>query len=312
MNLAKRARDVEDRGLSPREAVILWMREAHAFDSRLDYARWLMDEPDDSYPLIRMPRQVVAAVRAEHKGIPDAQLRPRLYRVQKDLLFLYHLQSEMNEHVLESEEPFRLRLRLLGEKLRGLVYQIHSVDGDRLKCFELPENLTRPGRKRKKTQEEKALEKHILSWPGEEALLWAEVTSVKEAERLIAARYLDGEPLFFPQAERALDEMLALLDGLFEVYESVLDGRPPETDVDFARWIAGERPRTKLRSKKQGETELRVRFDVSRAARCLAERFIVRARAEALQQLGEGNAAAELIRDWMRADDETRLGSATR
>jgi len=45
--------------------------------------RWLLDQPDESYPLIRMPRQVVDAVRARHKGVKDERLRDQFYQVQK-------------------------------------------------------------------------------------------------------------------------------------------------------------------------------------------------------------------------------------
>ena len=64
MSLSRRLDDLEDHHLTPKEAVICWIREAHQFDSLLDYGRWLLEQPEDAYPLIRMPRQVVAAVRA--------------------------------------------------------------------------------------------------------------------------------------------------------------------------------------------------------------------------------------------------------
>ena len=64
MTLAKRLCELEDHGLTPQEAMILWMREAHGFGSYERYARWLIDQPDYVYPLIRMPAQVVGACTA--------------------------------------------------------------------------------------------------------------------------------------------------------------------------------------------------------------------------------------------------------
>ena len=53
MSFDKRIGDVED-NLTPKEAVIYWMQEAHQCDSLLAYGRWLMDQPEDVYPLIRI------------------------------------------------------------------------------------------------------------------------------------------------------------------------------------------------------------------------------------------------------------------
>ena len=48
MSLATRMASVEHHNLAPKEAVILWMREAHQFGSYQSYARWLIDQPDDA------------------------------------------------------------------------------------------------------------------------------------------------------------------------------------------------------------------------------------------------------------------------
>ena len=46
MTLAKRLTAIEGDNLTPQQAVILWMREAHEFGSWAAYARWLLDQPD--------------------------------------------------------------------------------------------------------------------------------------------------------------------------------------------------------------------------------------------------------------------------
>ena len=138
MSLVKRVGDVEE-NFTPKEAVICWMREAHEFDSLLTYGRWLLDQPEDVYPLIRMPRQVVAAVRRKNKGTPDMRLREEFYRVQRDLLFLYHLHQQVNLQALQQEEALHLRMELLNEKLRSLIYHVAVVDGRRLEGLKLPD-----------------------------------------------------------------------------------------------------------------------------------------------------------------------------
>src|SRR5665811_2262978 len=123
MSFDKRIADVED-NLTPKEAVIYWMREAHRCDSLLTYGRWLMDQPEDAYPLIRLPKQVVAAIRARNKGTPDLRLGDQFYRVQKDVFFLYYLHNQVNLRALEEEEALRLKVTLLSEKLRSLIRRI--------------------------------------------------------------------------------------------------------------------------------------------------------------------------------------------
>ena len=71
-----------------------------------------MEQPEDAYPLIRMPRQVVAAVRNRNKGKPDVLLRDEFYRVQKDLVFLYHLHTQVNLQAVQDEDLFVDRTRL--------------------------------------------------------------------------------------------------------------------------------------------------------------------------------------------------------
>src|SRR5664279_4561489 len=121
MSFDKRIENMEG-NLTPKEAVIYWMQEAHQCDSLLAYGRWLMDQPEDVYPLIRLPKQVVAAVRARNKGTPDLRLRDQFYRVQKDVLFLYHLHNQVNLQALQEEEALHLRMELLNERLRSLIY----------------------------------------------------------------------------------------------------------------------------------------------------------------------------------------------
>ena len=255
-----------------------------------------------------MPRQVVAAVRAHNKGVPDQRLRDHFYRVQKDVLFLFHLHSQINEHAFETEETRQLRLQLLRERLRALILRTWGGEQDRFDDAPPARASGRTARRRRKTPEETALERDIVDWPVEEALLWAEVISLKEAERILSVRYVAGESLFFPQTLRALDETLESLVSLYGSYESVLDGRPPEGDADFARWMSAKERRDKPTSRTSGDTEPPLRPRTTRIARGLAERFVMRARAETLQQLGEGDAGIALMQDWMRSEAADPVG----
>ena len=304
MSFDKRIENMEG-NLTPKEAVIYWMQEAHQCDSLLAYGRWLMDQPKDVYPLIRMPRQVVAAVRARNKGTPDLRLRDQFYRVQKDVLFLYHLHNQVNLQALQEEEALHLRMELLNERLRSLIYHVAVVDGRRLEGLKLPDEVPAPRprrRRRKKTTEEAELDQALTSWSAEEALLRGEILAFQEAERLISRRYFGGEDLLFPQSARTLHEVLEHLASARDLYRTMIDRRPPESEKELLRWVLEEPtmespdlPTVAL------EDLAETRPDTGRTARTLAEHHVLMARAEALDALGEREASMRLVENWVRS-----------
>src|SRR5680860_679066 len=276
MSLAKRVEDVED-NFTPREAVICWMQEAHQFDSLLAYGRWLLDQPDDAYPLIRMPKQVVAAVRRKHKGTPDSHLRDQFHRVQKDVLFLYHLHIQVNLRALQEEEALHLKVELLSERLRSLISHTAAVDGRRVEGVKVSDvaRTKPPRRRRRMTKEEVDLQEALDAWLFEENLTWGKVVTFQEAERLISRRYFGGEDLLFPQSVRTLHEVLGHLATARDLYRTMIDRRPPESEEGLLALVL-EKPTKDSpgHPPASSETWAEKRPDTGRAARCLAEQHI--------------------------------------
>ena len=299
MTTSKKIKDLEDHNLTPREAVILWMREAHQFDSLIAYGSWLAHQSDDAYPLIRMPAQVVAAVRARNKGTRNEDLRNEFYRAQKDVLFLYQIHKQLNMRAIQEEEARELKVQMLVEKLKGLIDHVYLCDMARLKGFEFPQDLSSPLPERTKTKHELSLNEEILSWPREEMLLWGEVMSFTEASRTLSEHYFAGEELLYPNVRRTLDSTLDLLAGLREAYHETLDMRPPESDEDFILWMAQDKGVKSRKTSGDDAADDMPRPSVKRAARALAEHVVLMARAEALDDLGERDVGIKLVHDWM-------------
>jgi hypothetical protein len=101
---------------------------------------------------------------------------------------------------------------------------------------------------------------------------------------------------------RKLEATLAIVAGLDEVYRDVLRQRPPESDDAFLSWLIAERDEKELpalpapaepRSDKRQETKV--------AARSQAQHFVVMARSETLEKLGETETSIEVVEDWTRA-----------
>src|SRR5680860_1436890 len=118
MSSEGRRLDRIESSLSPTQAVILWLEGAHQHGSLLAHACWLLDQPDDSYPLVKMPRQVVEAVRTAMKGKPTADVDREIYRVQRDVLFLFHLATDLNAWALERAETLGPKGQLLSEQFQ--------------------------------------------------------------------------------------------------------------------------------------------------------------------------------------------------
>lgn len=307
MSLATRVGAVEDHHLTPKEAVICWIREAHQFDSPLEYGRWLLEQPEDASPLVRLPRQVVAACRKRNTGTPDHHLRDEIYQVQKDLLFLYFLHSRVNLRLLHEQEAFALRLTLLGQRLRMLMQQVATVDEERLRRLAAADGPggRPPASWQKKTKADLELDQAVDSWQAEEDALRADICATQEAANLISRRYLGAEELFFPAQLEFLRTLLEALAGFRDLYRHLLRKRPPRSVEGFLRWLAeGPAPEPGDSEPPDGAHAHENTESLRQAARARAEEHILMARSEALDTLGEHEASARLMEDWMRTREE--------
>ena len=92
--------------LTPRQAFLLWMGEAHGYGSLEDYARSIKGGPESAWPLVRLPDQVTKAVEQAMKGEPPDLIRRRVRQALRDVLFLFHLHQQVNRTFLEQERCF--------------------------------------------------------------------------------------------------------------------------------------------------------------------------------------------------------------
>jgi hypothetical protein len=292
VTLATRIDKLED-GLPPREAMTLWMKEAHSFGSFVAHARWLIDQPEEVYPLVRMPAQVVAHVRAQRKGTADHLLRDEFYRAQKDVVFLYFLHKQVNLKFLLDQEALQLRVVLLIRRLGILIHEQYDRDDMRLKRLGLEGTRNRkPGKAEQKLT--LRYREHVEEWPKEARDLLSRLLVFHEAVRILSNRYLYSADLLFPEARESLEWNLETIAKLKEQYVDGILGGVPEGDKEFRLWVLAledERP-------EENEDDLPELPDwppdLSGPARDLAQTIISQAKAEALEKLGEHRAAEEL------------------
>jgi len=139
---------------------------------------------------------------------------------------------------------------------------------------------------------------------GSSSAAWGEVLVFREAERLISRRYLGGEHVLYPHSARVLHEVLEQLAESKKICQTMIDRRPPKSDEGLLRWVLGEPTQESLDPPAVPLEDLTEKSpDTGRAARSLAEQYVLIGRAEALDALGERDAGVRLVEDWLRSRD---------
>src|SRR5712691_13042331 len=115
----KRLAKVET-SLTPKQAVLLWMEEAHKFGSMHQYALSMKGQPDGTFLLIKLPKQVETAVRDSMKGQKREWVDRAVDRALKDVFFLFKLQFQANIDLLQEKQKLAMILAWLFEKLHRL------------------------------------------------------------------------------------------------------------------------------------------------------------------------------------------------
>jgi hypothetical protein len=71
---SKRRLDKLEVSLTPKQTILLWMEEAHQYDTMEQYVRSLKPGPDSAWPLCLLPEKVSTAVEQVVKGRPRQEV----------------------------------------------------------------------------------------------------------------------------------------------------------------------------------------------------------------------------------------------
>ena len=121
MTSGKRRLDKLESNLTPKQAMLHWMAEAHQFGSLEEYARHMKTQPDNAWPLRRLGDQIRAAVEQTLKGRPKEEINRAQHQADLDVLFLFHLHQQANSRLAERDRYFATRSLLLVQQLSALV-----------------------------------------------------------------------------------------------------------------------------------------------------------------------------------------------
>jgi hypothetical protein len=267
MTTGGRRLDKLEGSLSPSEAVLLWMVEAHQYPTVSAYMDSLKDAPDTRYPMMHLPEQVAQAVRTARKGEKPEVIRRAERTAVREVAFLFYLQLQVNTRLWGDWRAMCLHLAYTASELR------HRCTDDNPSVADLTDARQRAG--------------DTLS----EFLQW------EIAIRKIAARYYAGMSPLFPQHARML---AAALQHAAQVVTIFNDHR------DYLTWVRTQKAMGKHRTSPPlpvAPIDLDgLESAITPAGIDLARHIVVMAQAEAAEFLGETRQALALVRSHLWPD----------
>jgi hypothetical protein len=195
--MSNRRLDKLEDSLSPKEAVIHWLSESHAYGSLPAYVESLIDQPDTAQPFIAVPAQVEKAVWESMRGQRPAFVKKVMRETTGDTVFLLRLVIGLNVHIEETLRVERLRHAALYWWSRSLGPERRTKGG--------PKDVGHP------------------DWEHGVATLRGVLLGTDRARAAAEAKYLDGHDCLLPESAAAWRD-------LFEAAEVLAGGLRPDAD----------------------------------------------------------------------------------
>jgi hypothetical protein len=217
MTLARRLAKLEA-AITPTEAVLAWLAEAHASPTLPDHVASIHDAPSEAWPLVRIAAQVKASVRASVRGRPEEVWQAVRARVG-DAFFLVELVLQLNLAARQACDTEGLRWALL-VKWRGLLAAEAELaqrtgHGD-------PERAAREAQ----------------DWRDVVALSLTRLYTEDAARASLERRYLEGQPVLFPLLAQEGADLVGHLEWLAEHADTIFG---PTRDNSDDGWLNGLR-----------------------------------------------------------------------
>lgn len=279
--------------LGPREAVIVWLKEAQEFGSLLTYMVWLRQQPEDAWPLLRLTRHVTTTAGKRLRGQKPEEMARTREQAERSAIFLLALVVTANAEVARREEQLREEvLRLLCACPLGAYQALAGTERLREEFLHAPARPTRGELPRPGAAVDTL---SGLAAAIRQAHLRALV--LEQSVRVLSTRYVKGEDLLFPDLRSRLELITRTLGELAATNES-LRATYPETAADLRKQLLGEalgrrhaRPSANPASDVFGGGETTVTDTAVQAA----EHLLLLAKAEAHTLLGKTHPARLLL-----------------
>jgi len=260
VSTARRLDHLEN-SLTPLEAVLLWLAEAHAHPSVNAYVLTLQDQPLAAYPLVWLPDLVEPGVRAARKGEPRSDVDHAVFEAKRDLAFLYELAMECNLVWFERERTVTLGYMLVVEQLSRLLEWEPRIA------------------KVRKGKDWDTYLRLAAAFVDHADRFQREVLVVDAAIRAVGVKYFGGAAVLWPETAAAIARLLQDYAFVGEFYNDQVAEAPPLRKLPRYRASTAEA----LRGTSDGAVAVMTAYLVDRA------------KAETLRLVGEDNQACDLM-----------------
>ncbi len=195
-------------GLPPKEATLLWLQEAHAHGSLVDYCRWLVDRPLADAPLVRIREQALTAVRQAMRGVPYEQVFEVESQTLRDAAFLFQLPMRINATAEDTLRIDGLRYGMLSWEMRAISAEGHVDPGP-------------------------TIAERWARWHANVATLRSELSTKDGAFNLLEGRYLDGHITLFPDAVERWERLREAVEDLGSIGgPAIAEGQLPSSSPE--------------------------------------------------------------------------------
>lgn len=253
--------DKIETSLTPTQAAVLWMDEAHEFPSMAAYVDSLLDGPDAAWPLYRLADLIETATLEAVKGRPKDVRDRAVKRALRDVAFLFFVHQGANERIHQEWRGMHRGVELLAAGWRKAApVGTSEIDRD-------------DGRSE--------------DWRIRAKALLAELYEYREAMDLLSRTYFAGHPLLFRDAADGLEFCIEAAGTLVEAHNdeiafSARERQPAEWEGLLVDVEA-------------------VRDGIQESAQQLVEDFAALAKGEAMELVGESKQSRTLVKRYHQA-----------
>ena len=106
--------------LTPKEAVMVWLKETNRYADIMEYIKYLKDQPEALRPIPRVTNQVESATREAMKGQSQKTIDAAVHRAVRDVCFLMKLHNQVNGYLTTEERLWGVMFAALEGNLRAI------------------------------------------------------------------------------------------------------------------------------------------------------------------------------------------------
>ncbi len=188
--------------LTPKQAVLLWLRQEHQGRTSVEYLRYMMQRPPSARPRARVETQVVDAIRAAMKGQEAGRIHQAVRQGQMYADFLILLVSRTNSVILDDGRCRWLQIALLHEQLRNAALSGHDA-------------------------------KALHRWAVRVREVVTDVCALQAASELIRDRYFDGECILAKDVIEDVEQQAKIVQTMMHNHDHVvIEAGQPEFATD--------------------------------------------------------------------------------